>query len=134
MNLTKDVKDILISRGVTSPVYRSICPDGDDVLDDILVLYEYAGLPLNGLDTSFAGLSLQVVTRAPDFDAGLTRAQAVSAMLRDIGNTDKKNQPVVVNNTAYYQFAALQSPFKLKEDEAGRIYFAQNFRVSAREK
>ena len=37
------------------------------------MLYEYAGLPLNGLDTSFAGLSLQVVTRATDFDTGLRR-------------------------------------------------------------
>ena len=38
-----------------------------------------------------------------------------------------------VDNTIYIRFAALQSPFKLKEDGQGRIYFAQNYRVYARE-
>lgn len=134
MNLTNDVKEILISRGVTDRIYRSTCPDGDDVPDNILVLYEYAGLPLEAMDTAFAGLSLQVVTRDTDFDTGLARAQRISVILRDTGDTDKGCTSVAVNGSNYYQFAALQSPFKFKEDDAGRIYFAQNFRVFAREK
>lgn len=132
MNLTKDVKEILAGAGITEPIFRSYLPDGADVPDEVMVLYEYAGLPIDGTDSQFGGYSLQVVTRSRSFDDGLERANAISDILKDIGNAQKSNEPIIVNNTLYISFAALQTPFKLKEDEQRRIYFAQNFRVYAR--
>lgn len=132
MNLTKDVKDILIATGITDPIFRSYLPDGDDVPDEVIVLYEYAGLPPNSMDSRFAGYSLQVVTRSRSFDEGVERANAISNILKDIGNIQIGREPVTVNHTLYFRFAALQTPFKLKEDEQRRIYFTQNFRVYAR--
>lgn len=132
MNLTKDVKCLLTAAGITDPIFRSYLPDGDDVPDDVVVLYEYAGLPSNSLDSRFFGYSLQVVTRSRSFDAGLERANSISNILKDIGNSQIGREPVAVNHTLYFRFAALQTPFKLKEDEQRRIYFTQNFRVYAR--
>lgn len=134
MNLTKDVKCLLTAAGITDPIFRSYLPDGDDVPDEVIVLYEYAGLPSNSMDSRFGGYSLQVVTRSRprSFDDGLERANALSNILKDIGNSQIGREPVTVNHTLYFRFAALQTPFKLKEDEQRRIYFAQNFRVYAR--
>ena len=42
MNLTKDTKGLLVASGITEPIYRSHLPDGADVPDDVIVLYEYA--------------------------------------------------------------------------------------------
>ena len=133
MNLTKDTKGLLVASGITEPIYRSHLPDGADVPDDVIVLYEYAGTPINSLDSRFGGYSLQVVTRSRSFDGGLERANTIAAALRDIGNSQAGREPVPVDNTIYIRFAALHSPFKLKEDGQGRIYFAQNYRVYARE-
>lgn len=108
-------------------------PDYDGAPDGMIALFEYAGRPLDALDSAFAGLSLQVVTRDPDYVSGLTRAQTVSAMLRVTGDTDNGIPPLSINGATYYRFAALQSPFKLKEDDRGRLYFVQNFRVWARD-
>lgn len=132
MNLTQDVKSILQDAGVTDPIYRSFLPDGPEIPDDVVTLYEYAGLPIDGMDSHFGGYSLQVVTRSRTFDGGLERSNRISGALKDIGNSQIGNEPVTANNTLYIRFAALQAPFKLKEDEQGRIYFAQNFRVYAR--
>ena len=132
MNLTQDVKSILQDAGVTDPIYRSFLPDGPEIPDDVVTLYEYAGLPIDGMDSRFGGYSLQVVTRSRTFDGGLERANRISGVLKDIGNSQIGNEPVTANNTVYIRFTALQAPFKLKEDEQGRIYFAQNFRVYAR--
>ena len=130
MNLTKDIKQHLVGCGITETIYRSRLPD--DAPDEAVCLYEYAGQPLNQMDSAFAGLSLQVVVRDTDFDAGLQRAQTISSFLRDIGNPDGAAPAMTIGDTLYHKITALQSPFKLKEDERGRIYFAQNFRVWTR--
>ncbi len=126
MNLTKDIKAIL--RGAEPVIYRSTCPESPDIL---VVLYEYSGQPPNDMDTEFCVLSLQAVTRDIDFDAGLARAQRVAAILNGIGGRNSPNG-VEVDKTLYLKISALQHPYKQKEDDAGRIYFAQNFRVWAR--
>ena len=153
MNLIRDVAAYLAETGQSAPfnrtgytrrqlgnlgiigqnIYLSKFPDYDGAPDGMIALFEYAGQPLDALDSAFAGLSLQIVTRDPGYEAGLTRAQTVSAMLRAIGDTDNGVPPLSINGATYYRFAALQSPFKLKEDDRGRLYFVQNFRVWARD-
>ena len=131
MNLTADVQQILKSAGETT-LYRSTIPDGTDVPDELIALFEYSGLPYDIADSAFEQPSLQVVVRSLDFDTGLEKARRISDILRFIGEPEKGADSVRVGSTYYFRFAALQPPFKLKEDEAGRIYFAQNFRVWAR--
>lgn len=132
MNLVEDVATYLEQQGTGAIGTNLFCAYLPDKPDSAIVLYEYAGLPINRLDRAFCGLSLQVCVRSPDYPEGLLRAQGVSDALVKIGDTDMGFSPVAINGTTYFQFSALQSPYKLREDDDGRAYFVQNFRVWAR--
>lgn len=131
MNLTRDVKEIL-SPVVSEPIFRSSIPDIREIPDDLVALYEYAGLPLDDTDGAFLQPSLQVVIRDSEYDRGLERAYRIFNALKAVGNAEKGDSPIKVGSTQYFKFSALQTPYKLKEDEAGRVYIVQNFRVWAR--
>ena len=135
MNMLLDVALLLQSKSIGTfeqDIFLSGFPDFDSVPDDAIALFDYAGLPVDNADSDFRQLSMQVCTRSTGYTSALERAEVVSAALKDIGNTVKELPHIVLNNTIYFKFAALQHPFKLREDDKGRIYFAQNFRVQAK--
>ena len=135
MDLVGDVGSILSDRGfgtVGRDILLSQFADFEGAPDDMIVLYEYAGLPLNDMDPAFCQMSLQVCVRSKAYTKALDLAQQISALLRDIGNAVRSFEPIQVGNTRYYRFKALQPPYPLKEDEMGRTYITQNYRVWAR--
>lgn len=152
MNLVKDVSQYLANTALFSPynrtgftrrelkgmglvgqnIYLSRFPEAADTPDSLIVLFEYAGQPVNALDSAYRCLSLQVQVRDTAYESGLQRAQTIDSLLTVVGNTDWGVPPLSIDGTRYDRFVALQSPYKLKEDSQRRLYFAQNYRVWAR--
>jgi|GEM_PF-1527575 len=135
MNMLADVATLLESNGIGTfeeDIFLSGFPDFAGAPDGMVVLFDYAGLPIDDRDSDFRQLSLQVNVRSTKYITALERAETVSAVLKDIGNTVKGRTPIKIDGAIYFKFTALQPPFRLREDEQGRIYFAQNFRVQAK--
>ncbi|MCI8554570.1 MAG: hypothetical protein HFJ80_06455 [Clostridiales bacterium] len=95
---------------------------GKDLLPDVR-LYECVRQPLNLLDSRFCALSLQVCVRALAYTAALSRAQGISALLRDIGNPDGP-LPLL---RAGSKITALPSLFQAEGGWAGPDVFHSKF-------
>lgn len=136
MNMLMDIAQHLQQRGVGvvgGDIFVSHLPDPKPAPERMTVLYDYAGLPQNDLDSEFYQLSLQVTARASKYEDALQLAHEIEAELKDIGNSIKGCPPFIIGNTTYFKVTPLHPPYHLKDDEKGRPVFSQNYRVHARE-
>lgn len=133
-----DLVDYLSSGGIGTPgttMFRGFLPDSPD---EALALYETGGqAPVHamtpGPTVGGAGVAVieqprvQVVCRAPSYDYDTARATAHSVFKLLDGMPAR-----TINTTEYLWAAAVQSPFLMGRDQAGRVLIATNYDVAKR--
>lgn len=122
---TQGVGVATTSTGDALTIYRGVMPESPDT---VLSLFEYGGLgPLHTMTTP-ARLELpriQVLTRAPTYQAARTLAESAYRALDWTGNTT-----LTSTGPRYGLIQALQSPFFLDRDPLDRVRIACNYQVT----
>ena len=123
--LLDDLYDRLTSQSVatTAELYKATLPSTPD---EALALFEYGGpAPVHAMTKVAVAEEphVQVIGRATRPDTAKFRVQRVMTELDGLG-------PVTINGVSYLGIYALQPPFFLRTDEAGRYEFAMNFAVT----
>lgn len=128
MSVLTDLGDRLTSQSVATQgtdLFLGVLPSTPDACTALLLT---GGGPASRAMSAGPGTALverphvQCITRASRPDDALKRAQDVWFALDHLG-------AVTINGVAYLHVEALQSPFELGRDEAGRFIFAVNFEV-----
>lgn len=118
-----DLADWLIINSLAEDGAIFLGAIGDEPAEAIM-LNEYAGeqprLTHQRTGTDRARVQLQV--RSEDYVAGRTRIEEIYQAFLAASN-------FTIGGTVYKQVLPLQSPFELRRDENGRIWFAVNFAV-----
>ena len=127
MSLLDDVADVLSSGGVGTvgtSLFKGMLPSTPD---SAVALYETGGpAPVHGMARG-PGSALverphvQLLSRAARADGAKKTAQDASRLLDALNRS--------VNGVRYLTVYAIQSPFFLETDEAGRAVYAVNFEV-----
>ncbi len=125
--LLDDLADKLTSQGVgtAAEIFKTSMPSTPD---ELLVLLQTAGGPLERAMSASAGTALierphvQLRARAARPDTAHKRAQDAYHALDHLG-------PVAINGVLYHWIEALQAPFFLEEDNAGRHLYVVNFEI-----
>lgn len=130
MALLDDIADYLSSGGigtVGTNLFKGFAPDTPNALT---VIYETGGqAPVHAMNAS-AGQAvvemprIQVVCRATAYDYSTARSTAHSVFKLLDGLPARS-----INSVAYKWGAAIQSPFLMGRDEAGRVLIACNYDV-----
>lgn len=116
MNLLNDIKTYLTNNGVSVPINRDYMPDKPDYC---VALYEYQGY-LPGPQIAGAIRPVQIVVRSNK----PTEAYDLSSKILNLLRTEDG-----ILNLTDDRWSAInirQVPFKLKTDEAGRVYYCFN--------
>jgi hypothetical protein len=126
--LLLDIVDYLQSIGLVTgdgeDAFRDYAPDKPDSL---VCLYEYAGQGDTATDIEvLVNRSVQCVARDYDADTARSKAQALFAALRPASNT--KAVDYVAGR--FMQMHMRQTPFKIKQDPAGRFYYGFNMGIT----
>ena len=128
--LIDDVLDYLSSGGVGNPgttLFGGFMPDMPDVATAV---YETGGLASVHAMNPVAGAAVvemprvQVVCRASGYDYATARATAHSAFKLLDGLPTRS-----INGTKYLWASAVQSPFLMGRDQAGRVQVACNYDI-----
>jgi hypothetical protein len=124
-NLQIDLAEYLVANGIGTgdgkDIFRDFTPDTPD---NIVILYEYAGSPLNaGIDA--ANRSIQVRVRDKSYASARARINSIYRLLHTPEDMVKINLP----NERWMVGTARQSPYKLMEDSVKRTIFAFNYAV-----
>jgi len=90
--------------------------------DNCIVLFEYAGEPMDLVDSHLEYPSLQVLVRNTDYPAGRQKIEEITKTLHGVSEQ-------IINGTRYLLIQARQSPFFLEWDENERAIFVVNFRI-----
>lgn len=119
--LIKDIKNYFIAQSIDSigNIFLDTIPDAPD---SCIAISEYGGEPGPGFDID--ARRIQVLIRNTNYSTGKTKINAIRNLL---DSTSPEQIVSLAGREAV--FFAIQTPFKLKEDERKRIYFVCNFRV-----
>lgn len=126
MTLLEDIVMYLAAEGLVRgdgvDAFRDFIPESPD---NIVILYEYAGDPVSQY-TDVVHRSVQVVVRNKSASAAKALANKLLAAFR------KSDETLRIDFTAsrWGQTHIRQTPFKLKQDENGRIYYAFNLGIT----
>ncbi len=128
-----DIADYLSSGGlgvVGTTIFKGFMP-GPPVVDAVLVIYETGGQEPQRAMSAFAGETvvverprIQVVCRdtANDYEAASVVAARAYAMLDGMPTRE-------INGVSYKWGAAVQPPFPMGRDKAGRVLVACNYDI-----
>lgn len=120
--LLEDIRVYLEQQGLGvfgKDLFISIMPAEPD---NCIVLFEYAGEPMDLTDSRLEYPNLQVLVRNTDYLAGRQKIEEVTQALHGVSEQ-------VINGTRYLLIQARQSPFFLEWDKNERAIFVCNFRI-----
>lgn len=129
MSLLDDLADRLTTQGVATTgtnLFKAVMPSTPD---ELIALFQTGGPAPVNLMAAGPGTAVverphvQALARAARPDTAHKRAQDVYFALDALGD-------VTINGVRYLSVYALQSPFFLNTDEAGRYVYAVNFECS----
>jgi len=123
-----DLATKLSSQGIgvcSCTLFKAFLPDRPDAA---VCLFGTAGLPPVHAMSAGPGTALVERPRVAVW-ARDTRPDGAEKKLRDGQRVLDALGPVTINGVLYHSIYALQSPFFLKTDEAGRFIYAMNFEV-----
>lgn len=119
-----DLADVLSSGGITTTIIKSLLPSTPDAL---IALFETGGpAPIHGMARG-PGTALverphvQLLSRDLRADGARKTAQDADRLLDALDRT--------INGKRYLSVSALQAPFFLNQDEAGRKVYAVNYEI-----
>lgn len=121
--LLDDIKDLLSTGGITTPIYKSRLAGGPD---ELIALYETGGLPsVKAMSTGpgnakFERPSVQVIRRSNSYETARLEMNTIHSLLDGLNER-------TINSTRYSWITALQPPFALDRDSADRAVIACNF-------
>lgn len=94
-------------------------PENDEIALATLLLENPGERPVG---TRLKKPYLQVITRSPDYAAGMARMEAIEAELHLLKNAH-------INGVKYHLIEALAGPGEIAPDARDRRQFSQNYRV-----
>lgn len=116
MKLLEDIKTFLVNNGVVVPINRDHMPDEPDTA---IALYEYEG-SLPSPQIAGATRPVQVVVRSKR----PTEASELSYVIMKLLRTE--DGILQLTEDRWSAINIRQVPFKMKTDEAGRVYYCFN--------
>lgn len=126
MTLQEHLIEYIVSKGLAvgygDDCFSDIVPSEPD---NLISFYEYEGDPLNPF-AGFVNRSMQVIVRNVSPDV----SRQVSWSIYKSFIADTENLLVKFTGSKEGQVYLRQTPFKLKEDENGRIYYCFNMGIS----
>ena len=127
MSLADDLADVISSGGVGTvgtDIFKGIAPSTPD---ELTAIFETGGgPPVHAMSAGPATALMerphvQVLTRALRADSARKRASDANRLLDALQRS--------VNGVRYHSVYALQAPFFLRRDEAGRVEYACNYEI-----
>ncbi len=125
-DLLLDIIEYLVEEGVLEgdgvDAFRDFAPDSPD---DVTIIYEYQGDPQALHEDTAVHRSLQIVSRSKQPTTAKVKANEIHAFLSPPGRYKK------LNENRWCQLYPRQTPFKIKTDDNGRVYYGYNFGVTS---
>ena len=125
MSMIKDVKTLLISKGVSTTIYLGLIPDSTA---ECIGLYRYAGQPPI-LPADIERIGLQVRCRAETYEEALLNSKLVCSILSEVGDEDTDGGVIEIDGTKYIRIVPMQSGFSSGGDGETYEEIVQNFGV-----
>lgn len=123
-DLLLDFVSYLVAQGAVQgdgvDIFRDNTPDSPDSL---VTLFEYQGEPAP-LNEAIAHRSVQIVARASSATAAKLKARELYALVSPL------NRYLKLTAERWCQLYPRQTPFKIKTDSSGRIYYGFNLGVT----
>lgn len=122
--VSEDMAKHLAGKGLGT-LGTNIGPEMPNLPDDFLAVREYAGRPpehSKGAGPHVRRPRFQVTARSKNQKAAMLRAEAAYSALSGLSG--------VVNGTAYAKVVALQDPFPVGRDDAGRERVVCNYEAT----
>lgn len=116
------ITDLGICVGDGIDCYRDFMPEDPD---SVIVFHEYSGDPLNPF-TDSVHRSVQVKIRDKSSESARTKAVALCSAFCSSG----EDRRIDFTDNLWGQVYVRQSPFKLSQDESGRVAYCFNLGVT----
>lgn len=133
MSLGKDIADFLAAQSQGTVASTIFYGDKPDTPDNLICLYEYAGLqPMTNETLDRPGL--QVLVRNLSHETARAAIQAVQNLLMRVGdpNDSVYFDGLVQNTVQYLRVVPAQGVNLMGKDSRGRVEMTQNFYITKR--
>jgi len=123
--LIRDVANYLINNSLATSIGTDIFLDNKPDLDNIICVFEYAGLPTT-TGVSALDRRIQILVRNKSYSVARSKAWAIFNLL----DIEDKGEGIQLTQTRVSIINALQNPFKLETDANERSVFICNYAIA----
>ena len=124
--LIRDVANYLINNSLATSIGTDIFLDNKPDLDNIICVFEYAGLPTT-TGVSALDRRIQILVRNKSYSVARSKAWAIFNLL---DKSEGKGEGIILTQNRVSVINALQQPFKLETDVNERSVFICNYAIA----